>query len=34
MPEAYYNDEGVNGEDAYYNQGNNGQGMGRSRMVG
>ena len=32
--EGYYNDELVGGEDAYYNQGNNGQGMARGRMMG
>ena len=34
LTEGYYNDEVVGGEDAYYNQGNNGQGMGRGRMMG
>ena len=34
LSEGYYNDEGVGGEDAYYNQGNSGQGMGRGRMTG
>ena len=34
LAEGYYNDEVVGGEDAYYNQGNNGQGMGRGRMIG
>ena len=31
LPEGYYNDEGVGGEDTYYG---NGQAMGRGRMMG